>query len=432
MELNKKTLRNIFMVVSGCIILYWVLHETERMASVFTTVWSLFSPFIIGAAIAFILNVPMRAIERGLKWVRKDGVRRAVAILLTFLAFLLVLTGVIYLVIPQVVATVESLVAEVPRFINRVGDWGRQWLANNPELRDWLYENTQFAETDWTALMNWLFSVVVGQMVAIIDKLSTAVDQLFSAVDVALKLVVAIGNGVFNAVLSTVFALYCLARKEILARQGRRMLYAFFPEKFCDETIRILRMTNSTFSNFISGQCLEAVILSVMFVVGMSIFGMPYMPLVSVIICITALVPIVGAFVGCALGAFFILVDDPLMAVWFVVMFLVLQQIEGNLIYPKVVGTSIGLPGMWVLVAVAVGGDLMGVGGMLLMIPVTSVLYALLGEISARRLALKGIPREKLVEQPPQLKSKLGEKTKLSWQWLKNIKDKLPKGKVRK
>ena len=432
MELNKKTLRNIFMVVSGCIILYWVLHETERMASVFTTVWSLFSPFIIGAAIAFILNVPMRAIERGLKWVRKDGVRRAVAILLTFLAFLLVLTGVIYLVIPQVVATVESLVAEVPRFINRVGDWGRQWLANNPELRDWLYENTQFAETDWTALMNWLFSVVVGQMEAIIDKLSTAVDQLFSAVDVALKLVVAIGNGVFNAVLSTVFALYCLARKEILARQGRRMLYAFFPEKFCDETIRILRMTNSTFSSFISGQCLEAVILSVMFVIGMSIFGMPYMPLVSVIICITALVPIVGAFVGCALGAFFILVDDPLMAVWFVVMFLVLQQIEGNIIYPRVVGTSIGLPGMWVLVAVAVGGDLMGVGGMLLMIPVASVLYALLREISNRRLALKGIPREKLIEQPPQLKSKLGEKTKLSWEWLKNIKDKLPKGKGRK
>ena len=432
MELNKKTLRNIFMVVSGCIILYWVLHETERMASVFTTVWSLFSPFIIGAAIAFILNVPMRAIERGLKWIRKDGVRRAVAILLTFLAFLLVLTGVIYLVIPQVVATVESLVAEVPRFINRVGDWGRQWLANNPELRDWLYENTQFAETDWTALMNWLFSVVVGQMEAIIDKLSTAVDQLFSAVDVALKLVVAIGNGVFNAVLSTVFALYCLARKEILARQGRRMLYAFFPEKFCDETIRILRMTNSTFSNFISGQCLEAVILSVMFVIGMSIFGMPYMPLVSVIICITALVPIVGAFVGCGLGAFFILVDDPVMAFWFVVMFLVLQQIEGNVIYPRVVGTSIGLPGMWVLVAVAVGGDLMGVGGMLLMIPVASVLYALLGEISGRRLTQKGISQEKLVEQPPQLTSKLGEKTKLSWQWLKNIKDKLPKGKGRK
>ena len=425
MELNKKTMRNIFLVVAGCIVLYWALHETERMASVFTTVWTLFSPFIIGAAVAFVLNVPMRAIERGLKGIKKDGARRAVAILLTVLAIILVLTGVVYLVIPQVVATVESLVAEIPAFINRVIDFGRSWLAKNPELMEWLYEYTDFGPTDWTALLNQILTEFGDKVAGLLNQLTSVVDKAFSTL-------ISVGAGVFNAILSLVFALYCLARKEILARQGRRLLYAFLPEKVCDETVRILRMTNSTFSNFISGQCLEAVILGVMFVISMSIFGMPYMPLVSVIICITALVPIVGAFVGCGLGAFFILVDDPLMALWFVVMFLVLQQIEGNLIYPRVVGTSIGLPGMWVLVAVAVGGDLMGVGGMLLMIPVTSVLYALLGEISARRLALKGIPREKLVEQPPQLKSKLGEKTKLSWQWLKNIKDKLPKGKVRK
>ena len=425
MELNKKTMRNIFLVVAGSIVLYWALHETERMASVFTTVWTLFSPFIIGAAVAFVLNVPMRAIERGLKGIKKDGARRAVAILLTVLAIILVLTGVVYLVIPQVVATVESLVAEIPAFINRVIDFGRSWLAKNPELMEWLYEYTDFGPTDWTALLNQILTEFGDKVAGLLNQLTSVVEKAFSTL-------ISFGAGVFNAILSLVFALYCLARKEILARQGRRLLYAFLPEKVCDETVRILRMTNSTFSNFISGQCLEAVILGVMFVISMSIFGMPYMPLVSVIICITALVPIVGAFVGCGLGAFFILVDDPLMALWFVVMFLVLQQIEGNLIYPRVVGTSIGLPGMWVLVAVAVGGDLMGVGGMLLMIPVTSVLYALLGEISARRLALKGIPREKLVEQPPQLKSKLGEKTKLSWQWLKNIKDKLPKGKARK
>ena len=425
MELNKKTMRNIFLVVAGSIVLYWALHETERMASVFTTVWTLFSPFIIGAAVAFVLNVPMRAIERGLKGIKKDGARRAVAILLTVLAIILVLTGVVYLVIPQVVATVESLVAEIPAFINRVIDFGRSWLAKNPELMEWLYEYTDFGPTDWTALLNQILTEFGDKVAGLLNQLTSVVEKAFSTL-------ISFGAGVFNAILSLVFALYCLARKEILARQGRRLLYAFLPEKVCDETVRILRMTNSTFSNFISGQCLEAVILGVMFVISMSIFGMPYMPLVSVIICITALVPIVGAFVGCGLGAFFILVDDPLMALWFVVMFLVLQQIEGNLIYPRVVGTSIGLPGMWVRVAVAVGGDLMGVGGMLLMIPVTSVLYALLGEISARRLALKGIPREKLVEQPPQLKSKLGEKTKLSWQWLKNIKDKLPKGKARK
>ena len=169
-------------------------------------------------------------------------------------------------------------------------------------------------------------------------------------------------------------------------------------------------MTNATFSRFLSGQCLEALILGCMFAIAMAIFRMPYIPLVSVVIAVTALVPIVGAFVGCVVGAFLILVQDPMQAVWFVVMFLVLQQIEGNLIYPRVVGSSIGLPGMWVLVAVGVGGDLMGVGGMLLMIPLTSVLYALMKEITEKRLAARGISKEKLQYYPPEISSRFKEK----------------------
>ena len=423
MELNKKTWRNVFLVAAGCIVLYWLLHETDRVSSVWRTVTGVFAPFATGAAIAFILNVPMRAIERLLKKVEKAGLRRGIAILLTLLAVLLVLTGVVYLVIPQVVATVETLISEIPGFINRVAVWGRDWLENNPELLAWLVENTDFDTVNWTSLLQQAFAEIGNRLSSIMDQLSSVVDQAFSAV-------VAFGNGVFNAVMSLVFALYCLSRKEILARQGRRILYAVFPEKFCDEAVRILRMTNSTFSNFISGQCLEAVILGVMFVIAMSIFGMPYMPLVSVIIMITALVPIVGAFVGCALGAFFILVDDPIMAFWFVIMFLVLQQIEGNLIYPRVVGTSVGLPGMWVLVAVAVGGDMMGVGGMLLMIPLASVLYALAREYTAKQLEAKGIASEKLQDHPPELKSgfKAKREKKKNNSWIKKVKAKRKKG----
>ncbi len=398
MELNKKMLRNIFLVVAGCIVLYWLLHETERVSTVLGTVTGLFSPFIVGAAIAFILNVPMRAIEGWLKKIPKAGTRRGLAILLTLLAVLLVLTGVVYLVIPQVVATIETLAAEIPGFVTRVAQWGRDWLQSNPELLQWLNENTDFSATDWTSLLQRVFTELGNRLSSIMDQLSSVVDQAFN-------FVVTLGNGIFNAVLSLVFALYCLSRKEILARQGRRILYSIVPERFGDEAVRILRMANATFSNFISGQCLEAVILGIMFVIGMSIFGMPYMPLVSVIIAVTALVPIVGAFVGCILGAFFILVDNPVMAFWFVMMFLVLQQIEGNLIYPRVVGTSIGLPGMWVLVAVAVGGDLMGVGGMLLMIPLSSVLYALAREYTGKRLRAKGIDPDKLQDHPPELKS---------------------------
>lgn len=415
MEINKKTLRNVFLGAAGCIILYWLLHETERVSSVLGAVINLFAPFVAGAAVAFVLNVPMRAIENGLKKIEKEGLRRGLAILLTMIATLIVVTGVVYLIIPQVVSTIETLISEIPGFINRVAVRGRQWLTDRPELLEWLNENTDFAAIEWTAVLQDAFG-------SIGNGLSSVVDQAFNAV-------VALGNGIFNAVLSLVFGLYCLARKETLARQGRRILYAIVPEKFGDETVRILRMTNSTFSNFISGQCLEALILGVMFVISMSIFRMPYMPLVSVIISVTALVPIVGAFAGCILGAFFILVDDPIMAFWFVIMFLVLQQIEGNLIYPRVVGTSVGLPGMWVLVAVAVGGDLMGVGGMLVMIPLTSVLYALTREYTNKRLQAKGIDPDKLRDHPPELKSgfKIKREKKKGNSLIDKIKNKLKK-----
>ena len=237
MELNKKTLRNIFLVVSGCIVLYWVLHETERVTAAVKTVWALFSPFAVGAAVAFILNVPMRAIERWLKPVKKDNLRRGFAILLTLLAVLLVVAGVIWLVIPQVIATVETLLAEIPGFVNRVVDWGKQWLAANPELRDWLYENTKFEDTDWSELLAYLFNVISSQMESIVNKLHQTMDQLLSVVDVTFKVVVAFANGVFNAVLSLVFALYCLGRKEILARQGYQVLYALITSENTESVI---------------------------------------------------------------------------------------------------------------------------------------------------------------------------------------------------
>ncbi len=395
MELNKKNLRYIFLGVAGCIVLYFVLHETGRIVGLLKTGIKILMPFIAGAVVAFILNVPMRAIEKWFKGVKKDGLRRALAIILTLFFVILVLFGVFYLLIPQIISTVESLVATLPDFFNRVYNQTMAFLNDNPEVMEWLSENTDFENLDLAGLIQKLVSFISNSLTSIADK--------------AFQLVIGLSTGIFNGVLSFVFALYCLARKEILARQGRRLLYAIVPEKIADEVVRILRMSNSTFSNFISGQCLEAVILGLMFTVCMTIFGMPYMPLVSVTIAVTALVPIVGAFVGCIVGAFFILIDSPILAFWFVIMFLILQQIEGNLIYPRVVGTSIGLPGMWVLVAVAVGGDLMGVAGMLLMIPLASVLYALIREFAHKRLAVRDIAPEKLEAQPPELKSEFKE-----------------------
>lgn len=386
MELNGKNLRRIFLGVAGCIVLYWLLHETERLMSVLNAVTGVLSPFIVGAALAFVLNVPMRGIESLLKKIPKPGLRRALALVLTLLAVVLVLYGIFYLLIPQLGETIESIAKQLPQFFARVQNDITVYLEDHPEVLEWLSNYTDFNAINWAELIEKAVTIVTDSIGGIVNK--------------ALSAVVSLGTGIFNAILSLVFALYCLARKEILARQGRRLLYSFLPERVCDETIRIFRMTNITFSKFISGQCLEAVILGAMFAVTMPIFNMPYAALVSVIIAVTALVPIVGAFVGCIIGAFFILVVDPALAFWFIVLFLALQQIEGNLIYPRVVGSSVGLPGMWVLLAVAIGGDLMGVGGMLLMIPVASVLYALARELTNKRLHERQIPNDKLQDQP--------------------------------
>ena len=216
-------------------------------------------------------------------------------------------------------------------------------------------------------------------------------------------MMVAIGSitgALMNVVVGVVFAFYCLFEKETLARQGRKLLYAFVPEKAADATIRILRLTNDTFANFLSGQCIEVCILGGMFAIAMAIFRMPYIPLVSVLIAVTAFIPVVGAWIGCACGAFLILVSNPVQALGFVVLFIILQQIENNMIYPRVVGTSIGISGMWVLVAVSVGGALFGVAGMFLMIPMAAVIHTLLREAVAKKLEEKEIDPEKLKPVP--------------------------------
>ena len=396
MQIDKKTVRNLFLVAVGTIAFYWVLHETEQFRNLWSAFTGIISPFVLGAAIAFIMNVPMRAIERPLGFIQKDGLRRTAAIVLTLVVVVLVIVGIVWLLIPQITETIQLLIPKLTDFFLRMEDNILLFLEENPDLLQWVTETTDLQSLDWSGLIQKAATMIK-------DSISVIATSAFSAVG-------GVTSAIVDLVIGLVFALYCLARKEILARQGRRILYAIFPEHFSDEAIRVLRLTNSTFSNFISGQCLEAVILGALFAVCMTVFKMPYVPLISVLIAVTALIPLVGAFVGCFLGAFFILVNDPLQALIFVAMFLVLQQIEGNLIYPKVVGTSIGLPGMWVLVAVTVGGDLMGVAGMLVMIPISSVLYALVREFTNKRIAERGIDPEKLRDQPPELKSKFKEK----------------------
>lgn len=391
MHIDKKLMHRIFLLIAGCILFAWLVMDTARATLLFTNIWNLIAPFVAGAGIAFIFNVPMRAIENQLDGIRKTGLRRTLSIILTILCLVLVIMFVVELLVPQIRLTVASLSEKIPAFVDRTAQNLMVYMEENPEISAWIQESFKLESMDWTNIVK--------------NVLGWIANQVSTVMGGAVNVIGSVTNGIVNMVISLVFALYCLARKEILARQCRRVLYSLLSEKHSDEIIRIMQLTNSTFSNFISGQCLEACILGCLFAVAMAIFKMPYIPLVSVVIAVTALIPVVGAFVGCVVGAFFILVNDPFQAVSFVAMFLVIQQLENNLIYPRVVGTSIGLPGMWVLVSVTIGGELMGVGGMLVMIPLVSVLYTLAREFTSRRLADRNIPEEKLQEQPPRIKS---------------------------
>lgn len=407
MQIDKKTLRNIFFGVAGCILLYWILHETERFRSVFAFLKGVLSPFILGAGIAFIINVPMRSIENRFVRIKRDGLRRTVALVITLLVVVLVIALVFVLLIPQVTETATIFAASLPPFFGKVQEGVVAFLNEHPQVLKWMGENTTLESLNIPALIE-KFLTMAGNSV------STIVGGAFSAIsDIAVALM--------NAVIGIIFAIYCLFNKETLSRQGRKLLYAYLPETWADNIIRVFRLTNMTFSNFLSGQCLEVCILGCMFAVSMAIFRMPYIPLVSVLVAVTAFIPVVGAFVGCIFGAFFILVNDPLQAVGFVILFLVVQQIEGNVIYPRVVGDSVGLPGMWVLLAVAVGGELMGVAGMFLMIPLASVIYTLLREITNMRLQRRKVEKEKLIPEPIAHQSHLKSKGRSLMDKIKGI-----------
>lgn len=400
MELDKKNFKRLLAVVCAGIILYWLLNEPQLASGVWSFGIRTLSPFIVGAVIAFILNVPMRFLERHLKFIQKAGLRRSIALLLTLVCGALVITAVFSLLIPQLAKTLASLYPAVAAFLKEVEAWVNRTLAENPQLMQWIQENTELSKLDWAGLVQQGLTLVGNSLSAILTTALTAIGGLVGVL--------------MDAFIAIVFAVYALFQKEVLARQGRKLAYAFLKESHADYVVKVLRLSNATFSNFLSGQCIEVCILGALFAVAMAIFRMPYIPLISVLVAVTAFIPVVGAWAGCIIGAFLILISDPVQAFWFVIMFLVIQQIEGNMIYPKVVGTSIGLSGMWVLFAIGIGGELMGVLGMFLMIPVVSVLYTLLREWTHNRLDKRDVAEDKLREQPPALVSRFKQKRQQS------------------
>ena len=377
MQLDKKTIRTLLLMAGFCIVLYWALQNLDRVSGILGGLWGLVSPFVLGGSLAFILNVPMRAIERKLPK-KMTRFRRPAALTLTLLAVVGVMALVLLLIIPQLGRTIASIGVQLPAFWIECQKWLAELMVQYPVLEEWF--SSEFV-TDWESAA------------------AAAVDWFknggFALVGNAATAATGVVRGFVNFFIGFIFALYLLVCKETLTRQAKMLLYAWTPAEKADKAVEVARLTNRTFSKFLSGQCLEACILGGLFAVGMLLCRMPYVTLVSVLVAVTALIPVFGAFIGCVVGAFLILVQNPMQAVWFVVLFLCIQQIEGNLIYPRVVGNSVGLPGIWVLMAVTVGGSAMGVVGMLVMIPACSVAYSLLRTATRRKLRQKGVDREK-------------------------------------
>ena len=296
---------------------------------------------------------------------------------LTLVLVVFIISVVVGTVLPQVTLTAAEIGKKIPAFTEQVIADLDRLTKDSPILAEQVSKLEEI-EINWDSILK-----------SIVDFLRNGMGNVLnSTFNVASNII----SGVVNGVISFIFALYILVQKEKLANQGRRIISAYLPERVGNKVLEISSLLYKNFSSFVTGQCVEAVILGVMFVVSMTVFRMPYALMVGVLIAFMALIPIVGAFIGCAVGAFLILINNPLQALWFVVLFLVLQQIEGNLIYPRVVGSSVGLPSIWVLMAVTVGGSLFGIAGMLMFIPLMSTCYALFKESVNKRNTVKRRP----------------------------------------
>ncbi len=376
MQLDRKNVLKIIGIIAAGAAVFCALQNLGEVVGFLGKVFSIFTPFVTGGAIAFIINVPMRGIERVLfpKNRKLDKFRRPAALVLTLLAIAAVITAVMILVIPQLVITAGTIGRQIGPFMTKVQDYITGIFKDYPQIQEYI----SGLELDWQSML----SSVSGWVTSGLSGVGTAAANAVS--------------GIVSAFIGFIFAIYILLQKERLGNQLRMVVYSLISEKAADKFFEIASQANKTFSSFLSGQCLEAVILGCLFVIPMKLLKMDYIALICVLIAFTALIPMVGAFIGCFVGAFLMLMESPLKALIFVIMFLIIQQIEGNLIYPRVVGKSVGLPAIWVLFVVTVGGKLMGVLGMLVMIPAASVLYALFREFVVKRLKGKSARVQKM------------------------------------
>ena len=383
-ELNSKNIKKILVIITYTILLCFACIKFDIVLKAFGYIFNLLKPFIFGFCIAFILNIPLSKIEGMLTGKNKkgkiknnsdkrekkvepenkktNGKLRLLSIVISLLIFIGIIFLTLFLVIPEFINTISIFKDSIPTAFNTCKEWLENVMSNNPQVIEKINE----FKPDWQQLdenvTTWIKSTATG------------------IIGVSIDFVISFFSGVINFFMGVIFAVYMLMQKEKLVCQFKRVFRAYIPEEKCNSLFHIGQITNDTFKKFFGGQFIEAILLGILCFIGMTIFRMPYALTISVLVGVTALIPVFGAFFGTAIGAILILAVDPMQAVWFVVYIIVLQQIDGNFIYPKVVGDSVGLPGIWVMLAVLVGGNSMGIIGMLIGVPIASVIYKLVKE----------------------------------------------------
>ena len=373
---NKDDKKEIITSFLAIVLVLALLFYGERITGVLGIILGIIKPFILGGAIAYVLSLPMSFIERKLLFFMKgkrERLKRVFSILLS-LVFVALLVLLLFLtVIPEIVSAVQNIGREVPIALERIGAFLEKHLSLSAEV---IPDLSETIEDNWESFLSKLLPVLKSGI-------GTILSTTFSAAGVFV-------SSIASFFVSLIFAIYILGDKERLGRQLGTLRKAYLKEETNKRVDHFLSILNKSFSSFITGQCMEAVILGSIFMVVLSILRMPYAVMIGVVVMFSALLPIVGAFIACFIGAFLILLESPVKALVFVIVFLVVQQLENNLIYPRVVGSSVGLPSIWVFFAVTIGGSFFGVVGMLIFIPLVSTLYILIKEDTEKRIKEKG------------------------------------------
>lgn len=367
--MEKKLFRSLILLITYAVALVMLLVNRHEVAMMMRGLLEALKPLLTGFSIAFVLNRPCNFFAQSYKSVlpsQATRMARPLAVLTSYAVLLGLITALVSFVIPALAASIETFISSLSTY-----------MANLQSLYDWVVVTLDLEileSVDLSNLTNTLRDLLNG----VLNAMTTAVPQVISAT-----------AGLFSALvtffLSLVFSVYLLAGGPRLCAQCRFLLVNYLPERISVQVLRVVHLTADTFTNFVTGQITEACILGILCFIGMCLFRFAYAPLISVIIAVCALIPVAGAYLGAILACLLLVMIDPMQTVWFLIFLLILQQLEGNIIYPRVVGTSLGLPGLWVLAAVTVGGGLFGFPGMLLGVPVTAVLYALLREDVYRR-----------------------------------------------